>query len=344
MNSARDRDVRFLRHAMRLAARGRGTTAPNPVVGAVIVREDRVVGRGWHERAGGDHAEVVALKSLKRPSEACGAELFVTLEPCSTRGRTPPCVEAIIHAGIRRVVYGTTDPDPRHAGRARKILEAAGVEVSPNALEAECAALNTAWNWWIATGMPLVTAKAGISLDGRLTSPHGARWITSPTARADAMRLRTTNDAILVGGGTVRADNPRLTIRGFPNARQPWRIIWSRSGNLPANAKIFSDRHRARTRVFQGCSLRQTLRSLGREGIQSVLIEGGSRTLGEAFARRLVQRVVFYVAPVIFGGGLPVVGVPHALAGGGCRIGDIETVRVGPDFRVSGNVLPDFSP
>ncbi len=338
MSAPRDRDVRFLRHAIRLAERGRGTTAPNPVVGAVIVCKGRVVGSGWHERAGGDHAEVAALKSLKRPSEARGAELFVTLEPCSTHGRTPPCVEAIIRAGIRRVVYGATDPDPRHAGRARKILEAAGREVVPNALEAECSALNTAWNWWVVTGMPLVTAKAGISLDGRLTSPRGARWITSPEARADAMRLRTTNDAILVGGGTVRTDNPRLTIRGFPNARQPWRIVWSRSGNLPANAKILSDRHRARTRVFQGCSLRQTLRALGREGIQSVLIEGGSRTLGEAFARRLVQRVVFYVAPVIFGGGLPVVGAPLALPGGGCRVSDIAVARIGPDFRISGNV------
>lgn len=332
----RESDEHFMRLAIGLAERGRGKTAPNPVVGAVIVRKGRVIGRGWHAAAGGDHAEIAALKSLRRPSEARGADLFVTLEPCSTQGRTPPCTDAILRAGIRRVICGATDPNPRHAGRAWKILQSAGVDARGGVLSGECAALNEAWNFWIATGRPFVTAKAGISLDGRLTPPRGARWITSPEARADAMRLRASSDAILVGGGTVRADDPRLTLRGFPGM-PPLRVVWTRSGNLPARARIFTDKYRGRTRVFQGLSLRSVLETLGSEGIQSVLIEGGSRVHGEAFRRGLVQRVVFYVAPTILGGGLPVVG-DIAAPSRQCRIRDWEVVPIGPDLRISGIV------
>ena len=302
-------DDKFMRAALREAARGVGQTSPNPAVGAVIVRGGRIVARGFHRRAGKPHAEIAALRALKNPAAARGATLYVTLEPCSTHGRTPPCVDAIIRAGFARVVIGAVDPNPAHAGRGVGLLRAAGIAVTCGVLENECRELNAGFNQWIVTRMPLVIAKAGMSLDGRLTRPPGeGQWLTSPAARADAMRLRAQTDAILIGAQTLRADNPRLTVRGVPGASQPWRVIVTRRGELPADAHVFTDAHRARTLVFRGKSLRTVLRELGRREITSVLLEGGGRVLGEAFDRRLVDRVHFYVAPLLCGGPVPAVG------------------------------------
>ncbi len=323
-----------MRLAIREARKGIGKTAPNPAVGAVLVRDGKVISKGWHRAAGRPHAEIEALGKV---SDAAGCTLYVTLEPCSTHGRTPPCTAGIIRAGISRVVFGATDPNPAHAGRAKKILKKAGIEVSTGVLADQCSELNAAWNKWISTGLSFVTAKAGMSLDGRIASFPGRRWITSEAARADAMKLRASCDAILVGAETVRVDDPHLTIRGVSKCRQPWRVVWSRSGEIPREAKILTDEFRDRTLVFKGKSLLSVLRDLGRRGVQHVLIEGGGRTHGEAFDRGLVDRVVFYVAPVVLGGNTPAVG------GRGKK--DIELSnavykKVGADLRIEAEVLP----
>ena len=235
----------------------------------------------------------------------------MTLEPCSSHGRTPPCTDAIIAAGISCVVYGATDPDPRHCGRAADLLGKAGIEVVKGVLGKECEALNASWNHRIATGLPWVIAKAGMSLDGRLDSPPHRRWITSAASRREAMCLRASVEAILVGAFTVRWDDPSLTIRGISLPKghpQPWRVIWSRSGNIPGNAKLLSDKHRDRTLLFKGMSLRKVLQELGKQGISSLLIEGGGQTLGEAFDRSLVDEIRLFIAPVIQGGKVAAIG------------------------------------
>lgn len=328
-----------MRAALAEAAKGKGLTAPNPAVGAVIMRRGRIIARGHHRKAGGPHAEIEALRALAHPGLARGATLIVTLEPCSTRGRTPACTDAIREAGISRVVYGATDPNPAHAGRARRILEADGVAVCTGVLEEECRALNCAWNTWISTGMPFVTAKAGMSLDGRISSHPRRRWITCREARADAMRLRAESDAILVGARTLRDDDPRLTVRGIPGARNPLRVIWSRSGDLPPMAKVFTDG--GETRVFSGVTLRSVLKQLARDGIQSVLIEGGGHTLGRALDARLVHRIVFYVAPSLIGGPVPAVAgrgfpTPHS----SIQTGSITARLVGETLRMEAWVVP----
>ena len=337
-------DDKHMRATLREAARGLGHTSPNPAVGAVIVRGGRVIARGFHRRAGLPHAEIEALRMLKNPALARGATIYVTLEPCSTHGRTPPCVEAIIRAGLARVVIGAVDPNPAHAGRGVGLLRAAGLAVTAGVLESACCELNAGFNKWIVTGLPLVIAKAGMSLDGRLTRPPGeGQWLTSAAARADAMRLRAQVDAILIGARTLRADNPRLTVRGVPGARQPWRIIVTRRGELPAGAHVFTDAHRERTLVFRGKSLRAVLRELGRREITSVLIEGGGRVLGEAFDRRLVDRVHFYVAPLLCGGPVPAVGGRGVGATAEAPLlRNPRYEKIGGDLRLTGEVeYPD---
>lgn len=337
----REDDVKFMRLALREAAKGIGRTSPNPAVGAVIVKGGRVIAKGWHRCAGGAHAEVEALRSLKVPRRARGATIYVTLEPCCTHGRTPPCTDAIAAAGIARVVVGATDPNPRHAGRAFSILKKAGIAVTTGILAEECAALNAGFNKWITTGMPLVIAKAGLSLDGRLTRPRGeGPWLTGEKSRADAMRLRAQVDAILVGAGTVRADNPRLTVRGLrdASARQPWRVVLTRSGRLAKTAHLFSDEHRARTLVFRGKSLRAVLRDLGARGCTSVMIEGGGALLGSAFDAGLVDRVQFYLAPLLCGG-------PDVIGGRGAgstvaavKLRNVAFRKIGLDIRMTAEV------
>ncbi len=329
-----------MRAALHEARRGVGQTSPNPAVGAIVVRAGRIIARGYHRRAGLPHAEIEALRALKKPELARGVTLYVTLEPCSTHGRTPPCVEAIIRAGLRRVVIGAIDPNPAHAGRGVELLRAAGVVVTVGILETDCRELNAAFNHWIVSKMPFVIAKAGMSLDGRLTRPPGeGQWLTSPTARADAQKLRAQVDAILIGAQTLRTDNPRLTVRGIPGARQPWRVIVAGRGSLPNGAHVFTDAHRERTLVFRSKSLRAVLRELGRRQITSVLIEGGMRVLGEAFDRRLVQRVQFYVAPMLCGG--PVVCVGGRGAGAtaeSVRIRNPRYERLGDNLCLTGEV------
>jgi diaminohydroxyphosphoribosylaminopyrimidine deaminase/5-amino-6-(5-phosphoribosylamino)uracil reductase len=236
--------------ALRLARRGYGATSPNPMVGAVLVKGRRVIGRGWHHRTGFPHAEIEALRDAqKHGHDPRGATLYVTLEPCSTHGRTPPCTDAIIAAGIKRVVVGATDPNPNHAGRAFKILKRAGIETVHGILGEECTRLNEAFNHWIVHGTPLVTVKAGMTLDGKIATAGGeSRWITGPEARAYGMNLRQGMDAILVGVNTILCDDPMLTFRpakktktGTDAPKQLRRIILDSLARTPLTAKVVSD-------------------------------------------------------------------------------------------------------
>src|SRR2546427_7337389 len=231
-------DERFMRTALSEARKSFGQTSPNPAVGAVLVVGKRIVARGHHRQAGKPHAEIECLRNFRRKVPR-SAMLYVTLEPCSTKGRTGACTDQILRAGVKSVVIGATDPNPRHRGRGIEILRDARIEVRTGVLAEECALLNEAFNKWIATGIPFVIAKCGMSLDGRLTRPEGEpRWITSATARRHTQTLRGQTDAILIGAETLRIDNPRLTVRGRGQVPQPMRVVMTRSGKLPQNARL----------------------------------------------------------------------------------------------------------
>ena len=329
-------DERFVRLAIREASRAQGLTSPNPVVGAVIVKNGRLLAKGYHCAAGSPHAEIEAIHKLT-PAQVRGATIYVTLEPCSSHGKTPPCTAAIIAAGISRVVYGATDPDKRHRGKAARILRKAGIGVTSGVLESESDKLNRHWNHRQRTGLPWVVAKAGTSLDGRIDSPPRRRWITSAASRREAMKLRTSVEAVLVGGGTVRTDNPSLTVRGIrlPKGHpQPWRVVWSRSGKISRDCKLLTDTHRDRTIILKGMSLRAALKQLAKRGISSVLIEGGGRTHGEAFRRHLVDEVRFFIAPIIQGGKVPAVSGHITPA----HLQDVAYRKIGSDLMISGLV------
>ncbi len=236
--------------ALRLARRGQGTTSPNPMVGAVLVKQGQIIGRGWHRRAGGPHAEIAALRDAqKRGRPPRGATLYITLEPCCTQGRTPPCTDAIIAAGIRRVIIGTTDPNPKHAGRGFAVLRRAGVEVVHGILGEACAVLNEAFNHWIVHRTPFVIVKAAMTLDGKIATARGeSRWITGEKARAHGMKLRQGSDAILVGINTILADDSGLTVRRQNEAGRMKkekilrRIILDSLARTPLNAQVVNDK------------------------------------------------------------------------------------------------------
>jgi diaminohydroxyphosphoribosylaminopyrimidine deaminase/5-amino-6-(5-phosphoribosylamino)uracil reductase len=300
---ASNRDAKFMRAALKEAEKGLGQTSPNPAVGAVLVIDKRIIAKGHHRQAGGGHAEIECLHNFGARRVPARATLYVTLEPCSTKGRTAPCTDAIINAGIKNVVVGATDVNPRHSGKGIVRLRQAGVRVRDGVLESECAQLNEAFNKWILTGHPFVIAKCGMSLDGRLTRRVGEpRWITDPSARRHANRLRAKVDAILVGAETVRTDNPRLTLRSTRPARQPWRVVLTRSGDLPRRARVFSDRFASRTVIYRRKSLAAVLKDLGKRAVTSVLIEGGCEVLGQALDARLIDKVQLYVGPILSGG------------------------------------------
>ena len=330
-------DAHWMRLALAEAQRGAGLTSPNPCVGAVVVKDGALLGSGWHRQAGGPHAEVEALRGV----DARGATVYITLEPCSTSGRTPPCVQALIAAAVTRVVWGADDPNPQHAGRAREILTAEGVAVCSGVLEPEAREVIAPFAKLITTGLPWVIAKAGMSLDGRITRPEGeGQWITGEAARADSMKLRVLCDAILVGAETVRRDNPSLTLRGpdIPNGKeQPWRVVVTRSGDLPPDAKIFTDGQKARTLVMRGLALAEVLRDLAARGVMNVLIEGGGKLLASAFNERLVDEVICYTAPLISGSGRPVVDAA-SFDGGSVALRFVSAEMTGPDLRLRARV------
>jgi diaminohydroxyphosphoribosylaminopyrimidine deaminase / 5-amino-6-(5-phosphoribosylamino)uracil reductase len=249
-------DAQYMRLALRLARKGFGATSPNPMVGAVLIKGKNIIGRGWHRRAGLPHAEIEALRNAAiRGHHPRGATLYVTLEPCSSHGRTPPCTDAIISAGIRRVVIGATDPNPKHRGKGFKLLRRAGIKVMHGVLADECAKLNEAFNHWIVHRTPFVTVKAGMTLDGKIATADGeSRWVTGEQARVLSMTWRQGMDAILVGVNTVLADDPQLTFRPAGNQRPKTlrRIVLDSMARTPLTAKVVRDEFAAFTTIVVG--------------------------------------------------------------------------------------------
>jgi diaminohydroxyphosphoribosylaminopyrimidine deaminase/5-amino-6-(5-phosphoribosylamino)uracil reductase len=367
-------DVRYMQMALRLAARGAGWVSPNPMVGAVVVREGRVVGRGWHRHYGGAHAEVEALRRAR--TQARGATLYVTLEPCNHHGLTPPCTEAVLKAEIERVIIATLDPNPRVTGGGAARLKEAGVRVDIGLLEVEARRLNEAWFKWVETGLPFVIAKAACSLDGRVAMPTGeSRWLTGEASRAFGHRLRHACDAILVGIGTVLADNPQLTTRlagrrgregEGPRAKDPIRIVLDSHLRLPLNACLLHLDSLAPTWIAttEGApkdkisaledlgaevlllpeengrvALKPLLRLLGERKVQSLLVEGGPQVLGSFFDQQLVDKFYFFFAPKILGSkdAYPAVAGKGAAYLKDAPTGKNLTIRrLGPDFLISG--------
>ncbi|MBD0348156.1 MAG: bifunctional diaminohydroxyphosphoribosylaminopyrimidine deaminase/5-amino-6-(5-phosphoribosylamino)uracil reductase RibD [Thermoleophilia bacterium] len=311
-----------LERALELAERGRGTTHPNPVVGAVVVQEGRVVGEGWHERAGGPHAEVVALEAAG--GRARGATLYVTLEPCAHHGRTPPCAEAVVNAGIARVVAAVGDPDPRTYGRGFQRLRDAGIEVelAGGELEWRARVQNEAWRTWTRLARPFVTLKMAATLDGRVTVP-GSRWVSGEASRRRVHELRAHADAVAVGMGTVRADRPLLTARDVRAERQPRRLAFGH-GPLPAGVDL----------ELRTGSLSEELRALAGEGVQSLLLEGGPTLAGAFLREELVDKVLVFVAPLLGGDGPPLVSELSAPV----RLARFGAERVGEDVLLTAYV------
>ncbi|MGW2181605.1 bifunctional diaminohydroxyphosphoribosylaminopyrimidine deaminase/5-amino-6-(5-phosphoribosylamino)uracil reductase RibD [Streptomyces sp. NPDC001732] len=351
-------DIAAMRRAIELAARGLGSTSPNPVVGCVVLdATGRRAGEGFHQRAGGPHAEVHALRAAG--DRARGGTAYVTLEPCNHTGRTGPCAQALIEAGVARVVYAVGDPNPQATGGA-DTLRAAGVEAERGLLAAEAEAGNTAWLTSVRLGRPYVLWKYAASLDGRIAAADAtSRWITSAESRADVHRLRAEADAVVVGSGTARIDDPQLGVRGIDGAVQPLRVVVDTTATaVRPGARVLDEgaptliavaddadaRHLPEGAVLRlpraatgrGLDVPALLDALHGRGIRSVLLEGGPTLAGAFVAAGTVDKVVGYLAPVLLGAG------PAALADAGIstiaealRLDVTETVRIGPDLRIT---------
>ncbi len=336
-------DEHFMRLALEEARKGIGKTAPNPPVGAVVVKDGVLLGAGWHRAAGMPHAEREALAAVIEkhgPDSARGATMYVTLEPCSTRGRTPPCTQGLIDAGLARVVYACVDRNPDHAGRADGILMTAGIEVTSGVCRDEAEKILRPFFKARETGLPWVIWKTAMSLDGRLTRPPGeSQWLTSEQARADVQRLRASVDAILTSGATVRRDKPALTIREpdlLDGRQQPWRVVFSdHPESLPRDAPLFTDEWHARTLIRPRHDPAATLRALVREqGVLTAMTEAGGIFSAALIEAGLVDEVVIYYAPLLCGGPVPALagaGLPHAL-----ELKETEFARFGNDIRCRG--------
>jgi diaminohydroxyphosphoribosylaminopyrimidine deaminase/5-amino-6-(5-phosphoribosylamino)uracil reductase len=358
--SAEDR--RYLRLACRLAQKAAGRTSPNPMVGAVLVRAGKIVGTGYHKVAGGDHAEIVALKQAG--ANAQGATLYITLEPCSHYGRTPPCADALIRAGIKEVVAAMSDPNPRVAGRGFKKLGRAGIRVRIGLLEAQCRTMLEAFTKFITKRIPFVTLKLAATLDGKIATASGdSHWISGARSRALVHRWRNEMDAVLVGAATVRADDPQLTCR-IAGGRNPYRVVLDSRLRIPLTAQLLRQTERgksiiattvkapmAKVRAIEALGAQvwrlpaqggqvawlPLLKKLAGHGIVSVLIEGGAAVAASALKHRVVDKVQFFYAPKILGGdgrvmidGLAIGKMAHAIA-----LKNTSLRRVGEDLLVS---------
>lgn len=318
-------DIRHMKRALALARRGIGRTSPNPAVGCVIVREGAIVGTGWHRKAGTPHAEIHALEMAGE--SARGADVYVTLEPCCHTGKTPPCSQALIRAGVRRVVAGMADPNPRVSGGGLAELEAAGIQVVCGVLEDECRDLNRPFIKQITTGTPYVTYKCAMTLDGKISTVTGAsRWISGEESRKLVHRMRARMDAVMVGVDTIIADNPELTVRHV-RGRNPLRVVVDTRLRTPESVRVLSDGKAAGTVIAtaetnprvhlryqkQGAtilvceqengrvSMGDLLLKLGERGVQSILLEGGGRLAGSMLEQGLIDEFVFFLAPKLLG-------------------------------------------
>lgn len=361
-------DILFMRRALKLARRGQGCVHPNPMVGAVLVKDGRIVGEGFHERFGGPHAEVNAIRRSRRTPKGC--TLYLTLEPCSHVGKTPPCAELILKSGIKKVVIATKDPNPVVNGRGAQMLKKAGVQVTEGVLTQEARALNRDFSHWVRQRMPYGVVKIAQSLDGKIATRTGeSHWISGPEARDVSQTLRAASDAVLVGVRTILQDNPYLSVRngmekknGF---RPPVKVILDGALRTPLHANIFSGkstggvilaatrrapknrirllRKKAEVLVLPGRGGRVDLKSLFKElakrGIVSVLVEGGGETIAEALNRKLAQELYWFVAPKIIGGR----GAPASVGGSGIdslkrsfAVRQMSVRRIGEDLLVHG--------
>ena len=350
-------DERGIDRALQLAAQADYRTSPNPMVGAVVAdRHGNFVGEGFHRRAGEPHAEVLALQQAG--DRARGGTLYVNLEPCAHRGRTPPCSEAIIAAGIRRVSASMLDPDQRVRGRGVEALRAAGVDVDVGAEEERALRLNEFFVKHRTTGLPFVTAKFAMSLDGKIATRTGrSRWISGAAAREHAHLLRHQHDAVLVGVGTVLADDPELTSR-LQNARQPLRVVLDSNLRTPASARVLpalvattaggelpgAELLRLPSDSAGRVDARALLEELGRRDVLSVLVEGGAEIHAALLAAGLVDKVVAYIAPIVIGGRAaagPVAGLGVDEVEDALRLRDVEITAIGDDVLLSGYVHRD---
>jgi len=352
-------DEAAMRRALELAARGLYSTHPNPRVGAVLARDNEIVGEGWHERPGESHAEPIAIRAAGE--KARGATAYVTLEPCSHHGRTPPCVDALLAAGVSRVVYAIGDPDPRVNGRGARLLRKAGVDVESGLLEREAEALNAGFLMRNRQGRPFIRLKSAASLDGATALANGAsQWITSEAARADVQHWRAQSSAVLTSAATVLADDPRLDVR-IETERQPLRVVLDRRGQVGRKARIlrppgevllfrgapprgraeaqerFGAARVARVRTVRGhLDLARVFAQLGELAVNEVLVESGPRLAGALFAAGLVDEWLLYLAPKLLGrGAKPLADLPRLTQLAAARQFDIlETRSVGPDLRL----------
>lgn len=332
-------DVRWMLAALDEARKGIGRTAPNPPVGSVIVKDGVLLGQGWHHKAGQPHAEREALADA-RGKDVRGSTVYITLEPCSTHGRTPPCTQGLIDAGVARVVYACVDRNPDHAGRADEILTAAGIEVVSGVCSDEAEKILRPFFKVRETGLPWVIWKTAMSLDGRITRPPGeGQWLTGELARADVQRLRSTVDAILTSGETVRRDNPALTIRVpelLEGRTQPWRVVATdQPETMPSEAPLFSDEWRERTLIRPRHDLEKTLRDLVKDqGVLTVMVEAGGVFSAALFEAGLIDEAVIYYAPMLCGGPSP------GLAGAGLQeslhLEEVDFQQFGDDIRLRG--------
>lgn len=359
-----EQDIKFMKKALAVASSVVGKTSPDPAVGAVVVRNGRIISTGFHDRFKTPHAETYALKKAGR--KAAGATLYINLEPCCHFGNTPPCTDNIIKTGIKRVVAAMQDPNPLVNGKGFRKLEKAGIKVVKGVLEKEALKLNEAFVKHIVTGMPFVTLKTAMSLDGKTTTSCGeSKWITGPASRKSAHRLRALNDAVLVGINTVLKDDPLLTVRLARAEKQPLRVVADSKAKLPLNSNLVKDKSaftlvavtkaapRKKIRALEkaGCKvlelpgkngrvdLKKLFEKLGKMRITSVLIEGGSEIAGSALENGLIDKVIFFVSPKLIGGrasltavgGRGIAGLSKAL-----KLTKISVKRSGEDLVIEG--------
>ena len=366
-------DLDFMRRALRLARQGQGLASPNPAVGAVLVR-DWVLGTGWHKGPGRPHAEIEAMDMARRRGHSLReSTLYVTLEPCSTTGRTPPCTDAIVRSGISRVVVAAVDPNPRHRGRGLALLRRAGIRTEQGLMEGEAERINPGFNHWIGHHRPLVTLKAAMTLDGKIATANGeSRWISGKASRRLAMRLRLLHDAVLIGIGTVLADNPSLTVRQgpgldreHPRKRLP-RFVLDRMARTPPECRLCTDAHREgttivvgpdapaanlaalrhRVRVWQAPaegSLSWLLERMGTVDITSLLVEGGGQVHAAFLEAGLAHRIAFFYAPMVLGGSDSIRAVSGRGRADPAEFPHLEGMRwrtVGSDLLLTASITP----
>ncbi|MFQ5685959.1 MAG: bifunctional diaminohydroxyphosphoribosylaminopyrimidine deaminase/5-amino-6-(5-phosphoribosylamino)uracil reductase RibD [Candidatus Scalindua sp.] len=361
-------DNYYMRIAIRLAGKGIGKTSPNPMVGAVIVKGGKVIGRGYHKKCGDYHAEINAINNVK--GSIRGSTFYITLEPCSHYGRTTPCVDTLIKKGLKRVVVGTPDPNPKVNGKGIKILRSKGVKVDVGILDTECKQLNERYFKFIKSGIPYVTVKYAQTLDGRVATKTGdSQWISSEASRKYVHSLRSTNDCVMVGAGTVTADNPQLTVRHV-KGKNPLRIIVDSKLRIPVKSSVLTDNNSHLTivattssapsgkvtavkklgvevliikKVKSGrVSLLSLLKELGRRDITSVLVEGGSEIITSLLKANLVDKMIIPIAPKIIGKGLEAIGdlninkMKDAI-----QFSSFKTMKKGDDLIFEGTTLKD---